>query len=74
MDGVKMDPSANGNDAVASSLSAPTQSESLPSANPDTPQPTETAGVRSSNEESEIGVGPTSETSEDVEIKPYSLP
>lgn len=74
MDGVKMDPSANGNDAVASSLSAPTQSESLPSVNLDIPQSTETSGAPASNYESEVGAGPSSEASEDIEIKPYSLP
>ncbi|KAF4624668.1 hypothetical protein G7Y89_g13500 [Cudoniella acicularis] len=70
MDTVKMDPSANANDAVKSSLAAP-PSESRPSTSFDKSR----AGLTPSMDNtSEIGVGPASEASDEPPIKPYSLP
>lgn len=74
MDGVKMDPTAIGNDAVASSLSVPTQPELLRSSSLDTSHPAPLNGVSSSITGSENGVAPGSEVLDAVEIKPYSLP
>jgi golgi-specific brefeldin A-resistance guanine nucleotide exchange factor 1 len=73
MDAVKMDPSANGNDAVASSLAAPTLGESRPSSS-------EIARNGPSSEQHLAGNGPdgtagaASEDPEDRETRPYSLP
>ncbi|RDL30365.1 Uncharacterized protein BP5553_10243 [Venustampulla echinocandica] len=72
MDTVKMAPSANANDAVRSSLAAPPsdsrQSASLDkSRNSPLPSPMENG--------TEMGVAaPASEASDDLPIKPYSLP
>jgi brefeldin A-resistance guanine nucleotide exchange factor 1 len=74
MDGVKMDPSANGTDAIASSLSAPAENESTPSSSLDASRPTPSNGVLSSITGFETGMGGASEASNEVEIKPYSLP
>lgn len=71
MDTVKMAPSANANDAVKSSLAAP-PNESRPSTSFDksrNPLPSPMV-----DNTSEMGVGPASEASDDVPIKPYSLP
>jgi brefeldin A-resistance guanine nucleotide exchange factor 1 len=72
MDTVKMDPSGNGNDAVKSSLAAPS-SVSRPSSSFDK---TRNGPLTSSSVDngSEIDVAPASETSDDTPIKPYSLP
>jgi brefeldin A-resistance guanine nucleotide exchange factor 1 len=69
MDTVKMDPSANGNDAVTSSLAAP----------PDISRPSSSSleqarSAPSLDNGSEVGVAPASEMSDDPPIKPYSLP
>jgi brefeldin A-resistance guanine nucleotide exchange factor 1 len=69
MDTVKMDPSANGNDAVTSSLAAP----------PDSSRPSSSSFEKTRNgpsldNGSELGVAPASEMSDDPPIKPYSLP
>ena len=72
MDTVKMDPSANGNDAIKSSLAAP-PAESTPSSSFDKARNgplTASAGDNAS----ELGVAPASEASDDLPIKPYSLP
>ncbi|CAG8979878.1 hypothetical protein HYALB_00002651 [Hymenoscyphus albidus] len=71
MDTVKMAPSANANDAVKSSLAAPPP-ESRPSTSFDKSRTSLTSPMADNN--SDIGVGPASETSDDVPIKPYSLP
>ena len=72
MDTVKMDPSANGNDAVTSSLAAPpnewTPSTSFEKSR-DVSRPTGSA-----DNPSDIAVAPSSEASDDSPTKPYSLP
>ncbi|KAH8602112.1 hypothetical protein B0O99DRAFT_605636 [Bisporella sp. PMI_857] len=75
MDTVKMAPSANTNDAVKSALSAPATStaESTPSASFDKPRDGPSASTSLENG-SEIGVVLASETSDELVIKPYSLP
>lgn len=72
MDTVKMDPSGNGNDAVKSSLAAP-PSDSRPSSSFDK---TRNGPLSSSSIDngSEVDVAPASEMSDDLPIKPYSLP
>ncbi|KAF8861848.1 Sec7-domain-containing protein [Acephala macrosclerotiorum] len=70
MDTVKMDPSANGNDAIKSSLAAPPV-DSRPSSSFDKSR----NGTNSSMDNgSEVGVAPASEASDEALIKPYSLP
>ncbi|KAG9234636.1 hypothetical protein BJ875DRAFT_461136 [Amylocarpus encephaloides] len=69
MDTVKMDPSANTNDAVKSSLATP-PSDLRPSTSFDKSRAT----TNSMDNGSEVGVGPASEASDDALIKPYSLP
>lgn len=73
MDTVKMDPSANGNDAITSSLAAP-PSDSRPSSSSFDKSRNGPSTSSSLENGSEIGVGPASETSDDAPIKPYSLP
>jgi brefeldin A-resistance guanine nucleotide exchange factor 1 len=68
MDTVKMNPSANGNDAITSSLAAPPES-SRPSSSFEKGR----SGPSLDNG-SELGVAPASEMSDDPPIKPYSLP
>jgi brefeldin A-resistance guanine nucleotide exchange factor 1 len=68
MDTVKMDPSANKNDAVQSSLAVP-PSETRPSASFD-----KTRSTSAGNSSLDLSLGPASEASDDVPIKPYSLP
>lgn len=70
MDTVKMDPSANGNDAIKSSLAAP-PGELRPSSSFDK---TRNGIVSSMDNVSEMGVAPASESSDEAPIKPYSLP
>jgi brefeldin A-resistance guanine nucleotide exchange factor 1 len=72
MDTVKMDPSANGNDAIKSSLAAP-PAESTPSSSFDKAR-NGPLTISSGDNASELGVAPASETSDDPPIKPYSLP
>jgi brefeldin A-resistance guanine nucleotide exchange factor 1 len=72
MNSVKMDPSANSNDAVKSSLAAP-PSEARPSSSFDKTR-NGPHGSNSLDNSSEIGVGPASEASDDTPIRPYSLP
>jgi brefeldin A-resistance guanine nucleotide exchange factor 1 len=69
MDTVKMDPSGNSNDAIKSSLAAP--SDSTPSTSFDKPR---NGPSTSMDNVSEIGVAPASEDSDEPPIKPYSLP
>jgi brefeldin A-resistance guanine nucleotide exchange factor 1 len=69
MDTVKMDPSGNSNDAIKSSLAAP--SDSTPSTSFDKPR---LGPSTSMDNVSEIGVAPASEDSDEPPIKPYSLP
>ena len=69
MDTVKMDPSASGNDAITASL-ASANSESRPSSS----SFDKSQNTSASLENPEIGVAPASETSEDAQAKPYSLP
>ena len=69
MDTVKMDPSANGNDAITSSLAAP----------PEVSRPSSSSfekarSAPSIDNGSELEVAPASEMSDDPLIKPYSLP
>ncbi|KAK0119533.1 GDP/GTP exchange factor for ARF [Cadophora gregata] len=74
MDTVKMDPSANSNEAIKSSLAAP-PTDSRPSSSFDKARSGHlTSGSTSMDIGSEIGVGPASETSDEAPIKPYSLP
>jgi brefeldin A-resistance guanine nucleotide exchange factor 1 len=73
MDAVKMDPSANGNVAVASTLAAPRLSDSRTSSSFDTARLPSSKDASLGNG-SEAGLSPPPETSEDSEIKPYSLP
>lgn len=68
MDSVKMDPSANSNDAVTSSL-APPPTESRPSTSLDNGR-----SESSMENSSEAGIATASETSDEAPIKPYSLP
>ncbi|KUJ06887.1 uncharacterized protein LY89DRAFT_702760 [Mollisia scopiformis] len=70
MDTVKMDPSANGNDAIKSSLAAP-PGELRPSSSFDK---TRNGNNSSMDNVSEMGVAPASEASDEAPIKPYSLP
>jgi brefeldin A-resistance guanine nucleotide exchange factor 1 len=72
MDTVKMDPSANGNDAIKSSLAAP-PAESTPSSSFDKAR-NGPLTVSAGDNVSELGVAPASEASDDLPIKPYSLP
>jgi brefeldin A-resistance guanine nucleotide exchange factor 1 len=72
MDTVKMDPSANGNDAIKSSLAAP-PTESRPSSSFDKTR-NGPLTASSADNGSEVGVAPASEASDDPPIKPYSLP
>lgn len=72
MDTVKMDPSANGNDAIKSSLAAPT-AESTPSSSFDKAR-NGPLTASSGDNASELGVAPASEASDVLPIKPYSLP
>jgi brefeldin A-resistance guanine nucleotide exchange factor 1 len=72
MNSVKMDPSANSNDAVKSSLAAP-PGDSRPSSSFDKSR-SGMLGSNSMDNGSEIGVGPASEASDDLPIRPYSLP
>lgn len=72
MDTVKMDPSANGNDAIKSSLAAP-PTESTPSSSFDKAR-NGPLTASSADNASEVGVAPASEASDDPPIKPYSLP
>ena len=72
MDTVKMDPSANGNDAIKSSLAAP-PAESTPSSSFDKAR-NGTLTASAGDNASELGVAPASEASDDLPIKPYSLP
>lgn len=74
MDAVKMDPSANGTDAITSSLSVPAENESTPSSSLDTSRPTPSNDVLSSTAGFETGMGTDSGASNNAEIKPYSLP
>ena len=69
MDTVKMDPSANGNDAIKSSLAAPPDSS-----RPSSSSFEKTRSGPSMDNGSELGVAPASEMSDDLPIKPYSLP
>jgi brefeldin A-resistance guanine nucleotide exchange factor 1 len=72
MDAVKMDPSSNGNAAVASSLATPAQADSLSSTNIDRSNETPVEDLHSING---AATGPSpSENSYVPEIKPYSLP
>ncbi len=70
MDAVKMNPSANGNDAVVSSLAVPVASDGLRSSM-DKARPV-TPSADASNNAIEIQSTPQ-EGAPDVEIKPYSL-
>lgn len=72
MDTVKMDPSANNNDAVKSSLAAP-PTDSRPSTSFDKTRSGLSASTSLDNG-SEMGVAPASESSDEAPIKPYSLP
>jgi golgi-specific brefeldin A-resistance guanine nucleotide exchange factor 1 len=72
MDTVKMDPSANVNDAVTSSLAAP-PSDSRPSSSLDKGRSGPLTSSSMDNA-SEVGIGPASETSDEAPIRPYSLP
>ncbi|TVY38452.1 Uncharacterized protein LSUB1_G004093 [Lachnellula subtilissima] len=68
---VKMDPSANANDAVKSSLAAPPDSRPSSSLDKTRNGP---SNSNSLDNTSELGVGPASESSDEAPIKPYSLP
>lgn len=72
MNSVKMDPSANSNDAVKSSLAAP-PSEVRPSSSFDKSR-SGPQGSNSMDNGSEVEIAPASEASDDLPIKPYSLP
>jgi brefeldin A-resistance guanine nucleotide exchange factor 1 len=71
MDTVKMAPSANGNDAIKSSLAAP-PGDMRPSSSFDKARNGTTSS--SMDNGSEVGVAPASEASDEAPIKPYSLP
>lgn len=72
MDTVKMEPSANGNDAIKSSLAAP-PTESRPSSSLEKTRSTH-KNSSSMDNSSDMVAAPASETSDDALIKPYSLP
>lgn len=74
MDAVKMDPSANANEAVMSSLAAPMPTDSRPSSSLDTQRHRPSSDQALTGNGSDVAVAPASDTSEDPEIKPYSLP
>jgi golgi-specific brefeldin A-resistance guanine nucleotide exchange factor 1 len=74
MDAVKMDPSANANEAVMSSLAAPMPTDSRPSSSLDTQRYRPSSDQALTGNGSDVAVAPASDTSEDPEIKPYSLP
>ena len=69
MDTVKMDPSANGNDAIISSLATPPENS-----RPSSSSFEKARNAPSMDNGSEVGVAPASEMSDDLPIKPYSLP
>jgi brefeldin A-resistance guanine nucleotide exchange factor 1 len=69
MDTVKMDPSANGNDAVTSSLAAAPDSSRPSMSSFDKPRSGPSLDISS-----ELDVAPASEDSDDAPIRPYSLP
>ncbi|PBP20733.1 Sec7 domain-containing protein [Diplocarpon rosae] len=73
MDTVKMDPSANSNDAIKSSLAAP-PADSRPSSSFEKGRAPQTSASTSMDSGSEMGVAPSSEASDEALIKPYSLP
>jgi golgi-specific brefeldin A-resistance guanine nucleotide exchange factor 1 len=72
MDAVKMDPSAN--EAVMSSLAAPKPTDSRPSSSLDTARHQPPSDQALAGNGSDVAVAPASDTSDDPEIKPYSLP
>lgn len=77
MNTVKMDPSANGNDAVTSSLAAPPSEVRKSSSSFDKSRsgpPTSSSVDNTSEVGLGLELGPASETSEDSPIRPYSLP
>jgi brefeldin A-resistance guanine nucleotide exchange factor 1 len=74
MDAVKMDPSANSNEAVMSSLAVPKSTDSRPSSSSDTAGHQPSSDQALTGNGSDVAVAPASDSSEDVEIKPYSLP
>lgn len=75
MDSVKMDPSATGNNAVVSSLAAPPTHNSRLSSSFDGTRTMPASPARSVPNGSEtVADTASSETSEDHQIKPYSLP
>lgn len=74
MDAVKMDPSADSNDAVTSSLAAPKSSDSRPSSSLDTSRNRPSSEQEIAGGGSDVSFVPTSDTSDGPEIKPYSLP
>lgn len=76
MDTVKMDPSVNGNNAIISALTTP-----IPNTVPRSSTSFEAEPATGANSANWIGkngsqadIAPASESSEDPEIKPYSLP
>lgn len=73
MDTVKMDPSANGNDAIKSSLAAP-PTESRPSSSSFDKTRNGPSASTSLDTGSEVRIAPASESSDEAPIKPYSLP
>jgi golgi-specific brefeldin A-resistance guanine nucleotide exchange factor 1 len=74
MDAVKMDPSANANEAVMSSLAVPKATGSRPSSSLETAEHRPSSDQPPTGNGPEVPVAPASDTSDDVEIKPYSLP
>ncbi|OWP02220.1 hypothetical protein B2J93_5607 [Marssonina coronariae] len=73
MDTVKMDPSANSNDAIKSSLAAPPV-DSRPSSSFEKGRAPQTSASTSMDNGSEMNIAPASEASDEALIKPYSLP
>ncbi|RDW80746.1 Sec7 [Coleophoma crateriformis] len=73
MDTVKMDPAANGNDAVTSSLAAPPTGSSRPSSSSFDKSRNGIKDSSSTDNGSELDEGLSSEV-DDEPIKPYSLP
>lgn len=70
---VKMDPASNGNSSITSSLAAPAGDDRT-STSFDRPRTSTTETESAQTAGSGLNTAPMSESSEDAEIKPYSLP
>ncbi|KAI9736372.1 MAG: GDP/GTP exchange factor for ARF [Claussenomyces sp. TS43310] len=74
MGAVKMDPSANGNDAVTSSLATPKPGLARTSSSFDASRTTSSQDAAAGSNGLDVEAIPSSEGPDEAEIKPYSLP